>query len=215
MDGEPSFFCFSGFATRRFPPGSNGPRGAGRRESGNVALSRRPRTLRLRKKALCGRPETAFLGHSEVRSYASVPGPALMAAITISAPIVAKAPVAVRRARVQARAAVAPAASTSAVRFGARKMMTGASVRASRAVQSAAGRKALVWCVLDPRARANESRDTSPEPRSALGRAREVAAPARRRDRDAAEGFGRPRKRRSRRLEPAPSTKTPPFPAFF
>ena len=79
-----------------------------------------------------------------------------MAAITISAPIVAKAPVAVRRARVQARAAVAPAASTSAVRFGARKMMTGASVRASRAVQSAAGRKALVWCVLDPRARAND-----------------------------------------------------------
>jgi hypothetical protein len=78
-----------------------------------------------------------------------------MAAITISAPIVAKAPVAMRRTRVTARAAVAPAASTSAVSFGARKMMTGASVQAARVQQTAAGRKSLVWCVLRP--------DTPPE----------------------------------------------------
>ena len=73
-----------------------------------------------------------------------------MAAITISAPIVAKAPVAMRRTRVTARAAVAPAASTSAVSFGARKMMTGASVKAARVQQIAAGRKSLVWCVPRP-----------------------------------------------------------------
>ena len=80
-----------------------------------------------------------------------------MAAISISAPIVAKAPVAVRRTRVTARAAVAPAASGSAVSFGARKMMTGASVQASRVVQTAAGRKSLVWCVSDPRDASNVS----------------------------------------------------------
>jgi hypothetical protein len=85
-----------------------------------------------------------------------------MAAITISAPIVAKAPVAMRRTRVTARAAVAPAASTSAVSFGARKMMTGASVQAARVQQTAAGRKSLVWCVLRP--------DTPPE--STLSNAR-------------------------------------------
>ena len=73
-----------------------------------------------------------------------------MAAITISAPIVAKAPVAMRRTRVTARAAVAPAASTSAVSFGARKMMNGASVQAARVQQTAAGRKSLVWCVPRP-----------------------------------------------------------------
>ena len=78
-----------------------------------------------------------------------------MAAITISAPIVAKAPVAMRRTRVTARAAVAPAASTSAVSFGARKMMTGASVQAARVQQTAAGRKSLVWCVRDPKIRPN------------------------------------------------------------
>jgi len=78
-----------------------------------------------------------------------------MAAITISAPIVAKAPVAMRRTRVTARAAVAPAASTSAVSFGARKMMTGASVKAARVQQIAAGRKSLVWCVRDPKIRPN------------------------------------------------------------
>jgi hypothetical protein len=60
-----------------------------------------------------------------------------------------------RRTRVTARAAVAPAASTSAVSFGARKMMTGASVQAARVQQTAAGRKSLVWCVLRP--------DTPPE----------------------------------------------------
>jgi hypothetical protein len=91
-------------------------------------------------------------GKSERRNAARsllVPqvGSAPMAAISISAPIVAKAPVAVRRTRVTARAAVAPAASGSAVSFGARKMMTGASVQASRVVQTAAGRKSLVWCV--------------------------------------------------------------------
>ena len=78
-----------------------------------------------------------------------------MAAITISAPIVAKAPVAMRRTRVTARAALAPAASTSAVSFGARKMMTGASVKAARVQQIAAGRKSLVWCVRDPTIRPN------------------------------------------------------------
>lgn len=72
-----------------------------------------------------------------------------MAAISISAPIVAKAPVAlVRRTRVTARAAaVAPAAGASSVSFGARKMMTGARIEASRVSQpTAAGRKSLVWC---------------------------------------------------------------------
>ena len=50
-----------------------------------------------------------------------------------------------------------PAASGSAVSFGARKMMTGASVQASRVVQTAAGRKSLVWCVSDPRDASNVS----------------------------------------------------------
>ena len=75
-----------------------------------------------------------------------------MAAISISAPIVAKAPVALarRNSRVTARAAaVAPAAGASSVSFGARKMMSGASVQTvSRVAQpTAAGRKSLVWCV--------------------------------------------------------------------
>ena len=64
-----------------------------------------------------------------------------MAAITISAPIVAKAPVAMRRTRVTARAAVAPAASTSAVSFGARKMDDRRFRAAARVQQIAAGRK--------------------------------------------------------------------------
>lgn len=71
-----------------------------------------------------------------------------MSAISLSAPIVAKAPVAAaRRTRITARAAaVAPGAASSAVSFGARKMMTGARVQASRpAVSTAAGRKSLVW----------------------------------------------------------------------
>jgi hypothetical protein len=68
-----------------------------------------------------------------------------MAAITISAPFVARAPVAIRRTRVAARAAFAPAVSTSQVTFGARKMMSGVSVQAARKpLQTAAGRKSVV-----------------------------------------------------------------------
>ena len=75
-----------------------------------------------------------------------------MAAITSSAPIVAKAPVALaRRTRVTARAAtVAPAAGASSVSFGARKMMSGARIEASRISQPTnSGRKSLIWCVRD------------------------------------------------------------------
>ncbi|MDB9924920.1 hypothetical protein OAD67_01520 [bacterium] len=68
---------------------------------------------------------------------------AQMAAITISAPIVAKAPVALRRTRVTARAAGVRAASTSAVTFGARGMMAGNAMQAARVQQTAAGRKSL------------------------------------------------------------------------
>ena len=63
-----------------------------------------------------------------------------MAAIAISTPIVARAPVVARRARVTA---VAPAAKP-AVSIGARTMMSGSRVE-SRTMQVASGRKALVW----------------------------------------------------------------------
>lgn len=125
-----------------------------------------------------------------------------MAAITISAPIVAKAPVAMRRTRVTARAAVAPAASTSAVSFGARKMMTGASVQAARVQQTAAGRKSLVWCVLRPdtppestvreRARVPSSRARASLDRT-VGWAHHAA-----RGRPIAQGFGSREKARTR-----------------
>lgn len=117
-----------------------------------------------------------------------------MAAITISAPIVAKAPVAMRRTRVTARAAVAPAASTSAFSFGARKMMTGASIQATRVQQTAAGRKSLVWCVLRPQnspefpphehARVSSSRARA-SPGQTAGRSSLAA-----RGRSIAQGFG-------------------------
>ena len=117
-----------------------------------------------------------------------------MAAITISAPIVAKAPVAMRRTRVTARAAVAPAASTSAFSFGARKMMTGASIQAARVQQTAAGRKSLVWCVLRPQnspefpphehARVSSSRARA-SPGQTAGRSSLAA-----RGRSIAQGFG-------------------------
>ena len=125
-----------------------------------------------------------------------------MAAITISAPIVAKAPVAMRRTRVTARAAVAPAASTSAVSFGARKMMSGASVQAARVQQTAAGRKSLVWCVPRPEnppestprecARVPSSRARAPLDRTS-GRASRAA-----RGRSIAQGFGLREKARTR-----------------
>ena len=63
-----------------------------------------------------------------------------MAAIAISTPIVARAPVVARRARVTARAA----AAKPAVSIGARTMMSGSRVE-SRTMQVASGRKALVW----------------------------------------------------------------------
>ena len=120
-----------------------------------------------------------------------------MAAITISAPIVAKAPVAMRRTRVTARAAVAPAASTSAVSFGARKMMTGASVKAARVQQIAAGRKSLVWCVRDrqsariaaSRTRARHFFARGEDARPDLRRASRAA-----RGRPIAQGFGHGKK---------------------
>jgi hypothetical protein len=116
-----------------------------------------------------------------------------MAAITISAPIVAKAPVAMRRTRVTARAAVAPAASTSAVSFGARKMMTGASVKAARVQQIAAGRKSLVWCVPRP----DNPPDTPPRGRARVpsSRARGTPRPPARR-----AGPARPAADRSHRV---------------
>ena len=134
-----------------------------------------------------------------------------MAAITISAPIVARAPVAMRRTRVTARAAVAPAASTSAVSFGARKMMTGASIQAARVQQTAAGRKSLVWCVLRPQnspefpphehARVSSSRARA-SPGQTAGRSSLAA-----RGRSIAQGFGAREKARGRpKCRPAADT---------
>ena len=111
-----------------------------------------------------------------------------MAAITISAPIVAKAPVAMRRTRVTARAAVAPAASTSAVSFGARKMMTGASVKAARVQQIAAGRKSLVWCVPRP----DNPPDTPPRGRARVPSSRARGTPGRTSGRASRAARGRP-----------------------
>jgi hypothetical protein len=169
-------------------------------------LGRRARTSRFGNRRLTAR--RGFLGRKAADP--SICRPLLvphirtftMAAITISAPIVAKAPVAMRRTRVTARAAVAPAASTSAVSFGARKMMTGASVQAARVQQTAAGRKSLVWCVSRP--------DTPPEStpverafvpssraRASLDRTSGWASRAAR-GRPIAQGFGSREKARTR-----------------
>ena len=134
-----------------------------------------------------------------------------MAAITISAPIVAKAPVAMRRTRVTARAAVAPAASTSAVSFGARKMMNGASVQAARGQQTAAGRKSLVWCVPRPENQPASSpheraRVPSSRARASLGRTAGRSSHAAR-GRSIAQGFGAREKARGRpKCRPAADT---------
>jgi|AntAceMinimDraft_5_1070358.scaffolds.fasta_scaffold32472_2 hypothetical protein len=73
-----------------------------------------------------------------------------MVAITLSAPVVARAPVALaKRTRVTARAAMGVSArAAGTVSLGANRMMTGSRVvEASRVVApTAAGRKSLVWC---------------------------------------------------------------------
>ena len=69
----------------------------------------------------------------------------VMAALRMSAPMMAKTPmVAPKRARVTARAAIAAPASSGAVSFGARKMAMAGAKLESRVAPTAAGRRSLV-----------------------------------------------------------------------